>query len=529
MSDLLSIGGSGVRAYQTAMNIVGQNISNANTAGYVRRDAQLQELAPGAGRYVLQINRNINGGVLANGVLRQADQFRDAAVRTGTAELGRTSAGIVWLERVERALDGADIPAALTRFFNAAEGIAADPTGTAPRATFLVAAESVVTAFRTAQDGLAATASDLEATARLSVDDLNGTAQALAAANVGLSRAKPGTNEHAQLLDERDRLLDRLSGLAAIHVITDDRGVATVRFNDQGGPVLVDGVTAKPVTVEINASGMLGLTLDPAGTPQAVALRGGGIAGLADASLRVADLRAQLAGLADSLRAGVNDLQASGVDLDGQPGAALFGGGPGTLALNPITGRQIAAARAWTVGAAAANTGSGALAATSTGGALASTRLTLSGGTITAYDPITNNMLGTAPYTPGTPVTLAGLQLTVTGTPADGDSFTISATPAGSRDNGNLAGLQALRRAVGFETRANEMISINAAALSARRDVADAQAAILDGATAARDAISGVNLDNEAVELMRFQQAYQASSRIIQVSREIFQSLLEAV
>jgi flagellar hook-associated protein 1 len=59
--------------------------------------------------------------------------------------------------------------------------------------------------------------------------------------------------------------------------------------------------------------------------------------------------------------------------------------------------------------------------------------------------------------------------------------------------------------------------------------VADAQNAILEGATAARDAISGVNLDQEAVDLMRFQQAYQASSRIIQVSRDIFQSILDAV
>lgn len=529
MSDLLSIGGSGVRAYQSAMNIVGQNIANAGTEGYVRRDARLEELAPGAGRYVLQINRNINGGVLANGVDRQADAFRDAAVRSGTAELGRTSAGIVWLDRIERTLDGADVSAALTRFFNAAEGIAADPTGNAPRATFLDAATSVATAFRTASEGLTATAADLEATARLAVDELNGIAQGLAAANAGLSRVRIGTNEHAQLLDERDRLLGRLSNLASVHVATNEAGVATLRFNDHNGPVLVEGPHAKTLAVDINASGMLALTLDPAGTPQAVALRGGGIAGLADSSLRVADMRAQLSNLAEAFKTGVNDVQAAGIDLDGQPGAALFGGAVGELVLNPIAGRQVAAARPWTVTRATTNTGAGALAATTAGGALASTRITISGGALTAYDPITNNVLGTAAYTPGVPVTLAGLQLTVTGAPADGDSFTVAATTAGSRDNGNLAALQGLRRSAGFETRASEMVSINAAALQAKRNVSDAQTAILDGATAARDAISGVNLDSEAVELMRFQQAYQASSRIIQVSREIFQSLIEAV
>lgn len=529
MSDLLSIGGSGVRAYQTAMNIVGQNIANANTEGYVRREARLEELAPGAGRYVLQVNRNINGGVLANGVNRQADQFRDAAVRSGTSELGRTSAGIVWLERIERTLDGADIPAALTRFFNAGEGVAADPTGTAPRALFLNAADSVVTAIRTAQEGLSATAGDLAATAQLATDELNGIAQGLASANAGLSRVRVGTNEHAQLLDERDRLLSRLSNLTSIHVTSNEAGVATVRFNDLNGPVLVDGPNARKVDMGLNASGMLALTVDPNGTPQAVALRGGGLAGLADSALRVAEMRAQLAGLADALKTGVNDVQAAGVDLDGNAGVPLFGGAPGELTLNQISGRQIAAARPWTVSPGAANAGGAVLTASGTGGALPSTRFSVSGGVLTALDPVTSNVLGSAPYTPGVPVTLAGLQVTVTGAAVDGDSFTVVATPAGSRDNGNMAGLQALRRSGGFETQAGEMISVNATALDSRRDVADAQTAILEGASAARDALSGVNLDNEAVELMRFQQAYQASSRIIQVSREIFQSLIEAV
>ena len=44
---------------------------------------------------------------------------------------------------------------------------------------------------------------------------------------------------------------------------------------------------------------------------------------------------------------------------------------------------------------------------------------------------------------------------------------------------------------------------------------------------AARDSVQGVNLDEEAVDLIRFQQAYQASSRVIQVSREILQSILD--
>ncbi len=98
---------------------------------------------------------------------------------------------------------------------------------------------------------------------------------------------------------------------------------------------------------------------------------------------------------------------------------------------------------------------------------------------------------------------------------------------AAPRDNSNLQALSALRSSGGFEAKTTGLISDNAAALSSRQQVAEAQSAIRDGAVAARDAVSGVNLDSEAVDLMRFQQAYQASSRVIQVARETLQSILD--
>jgi flagellar hook-associated protein 1 FlgK len=208
------------------------------------------------------------------------------------------------------------------------------------------------------------------------------------------------------------------------------------------------------------------------------------------------------------------------------------GAGGGAMTVNPLGARQIAAARPWTVTSATGNSGSTAAlsVATATSGApLAATRITASGGVLTAIDPVTNNVIGSAPYTPGTAITLAGLSLTVTAPLADGDSFTVATTRPGSRDNGNLAGLAALRAGGRFEGQANDMATANASALSSKKQVAEAQAVILEGALAGRDATSGVNLDNEAVELMRFQQAYQASSRIIQVARDTFDSILQAV
>jgi flagellar hook-associated protein 1 FlgK len=102
-----------------------------------------------------------------------------------------------------------------------------------------------------------------------------------------------------------------------------------------------------------------------------------------------------------------------------------------------------------------------------------------------------------------------------------------AAAGEGTRGNGNLAALDAMRSAVGTEGKLTNLVADNAAAIQARGVVAGAQNAIHDGAIAARDSISGVDLDSEAVDLLRFQQAYQASSRVISIARDTFQTLLD--
>lgn len=531
MSDLLSIGSTGVRAYQSALSVVGENIANATTKGYARRDPTLIEQTGGAGRQIYYSTNTIGQGVAFTGVLRQWDDFRATEVRTSTSEAGRTNSTIVWLDRIEKALSGASIGSALTKFFNAAEGVAADPTGIAPRTAMLDAAGGVAAAFTTTANGLATIESDLRASTKLSVEQLNNYALGLAEANAGLARVRAGSNEQAQLSDQRDRMIDALSELSSVHVALDDRGIATVRMNDSGGAVLVQGSSARTMKVDFNSSGTMALTLDPHLDPTPVSIRGGTITGFAEAASRLTDTRTQVTALAQAVATGVNQAQAQGVDLDAQPGAAIFGAlaSDGTLSLATIGPRQIAAARAWTVSSAAGNGGGGTLSAATNGTPLAQTRFTVSGGMLTAIDPVTNNVIGSTSYTPGTPVNLAGLAVTISGNPTDGDSFSVAATGVGSRDNGNLQGFAALRASGRFENQANDLVTANASALSAKKQVAEAQGTILEGALAARDTRSGVNLDQEAVELMRFQQAYSAASRIIQVARDTFDSLLSAV
>ena len=105
-----------------------------------------------------------------------------------------------------------------------------------------------------------------------------------------------------------------------------------------------------------------------------------------------------------------------------------------------------------------------------------------------------------------------------------------AASPGGGiRDNANLLALAQTRTTGKFEGRVTALVGGNATALAAARTVASAQSAIREGAVARYDATAGVDIDNEAVDLIRYQQAYQGCARIIQVGRECFQSLINSV
>ncbi|MGY1424035.1 flagellar hook-associated protein FlgK [Lysobacter sp. A289] len=143
---------------------------------------------------------------------------------------------------------------------------------------------------------------------------------------------------------------------------------------------------------------------------------------------------------------------------------------------------------------------------------------------------------GPFPYSPGTPISGDGWSLELDGTPAAGDQFSLSPTPPRSSDNSNArqlagmdeqdilnggtldltAGLAQLTGKVGGDARHAELNL-------------EAQAAIHGQVTAERESLSGVNLDEEATNLLRYQQAYQAAAQIIATADTLFQSLLSAV
>ncbi|ALI02993.1 flagellar hook-associated protein FlgK [Pseudomonas sp. FW306-02-F02-AA] len=131
-------------------------------------------------------------------------------------------------------------------------------------------------------------------------------------------------------------------------------------------------------------------------------------------------------------------------------------------------------------------------------------------------------------------------EMTVSGNPVSGDSFNVSMTAASSTDNRNaqaLLGLQSKATVgatttspgVSFSDAYGGLVSeVGAKAKQGQMD-GTANDTLLKGAAAARDSLSGVDLDEETGHLVKFQQYYSASSQIIKAAQEIFSTLINSL
>jgi len=139
-------------------------------------------------------------------------------------------------------------------------------------------------------------------------------------------------------------------------------------------------------------------------------------------------------------------------------------------------------------------------------------------------------------YSEGANINFNGIQAAVSGIPNTGDQFSIDPNTSGVGDNTNALILASLRDrpkldggVTTYQSAYSQMVSqVGATTRQAEVNYA-AQDARFNSATAAREGLSGVNLDEEAANILRFQQAYQAAARIISVADTLFQSLLDAV
>ena len=195
--------------------------------------------------------------------------------------------------------------------------------------------------------------------------------------------------------------------------------------------------------------------------------------------------------------------------------------------------------RVATAAAVAVNSGTGNLGATAGGLTVLGANANLNApvtitftaaGTFDVTGAGTGNPTGLS-YSPGASISFNGWSLSLNGQPRAGDTFTIGPNTQPAADNRNALSLSALQTAALAN---GQTLTASFASLSAEvgirangaRSEAEASKQVLDDATRAQQSVAGVNLDEELSKMMSYQQAYQASAKIIQAAQSVFDELL---
>jgi flagellar hook-associated protein 1 FlgK len=163
---------------------------------------------------------------------------------------------------------------------------------------------------------------------------------------------------------------------------------------------------------------------------------------------------------------------------------------------------------------------------------------------LTTYNIVDTTTATTVPggpftYVSGTPISYTpaaapGFSITLTGTPASGDSVTIGQNAFAPLSGGNASAMMALRDVAMFDGAALTdgyagMISQLGIRAQSANYSAQVSSNIAVNAEKARTGVSGVNLDEEAAKLLQYQQAYQASAKMIQIAQNIFDTLIQGL
>jgi flagellar hook-associated protein 1 FlgK len=627
MADLLSTGLSGLLAFQRALDTTSHNIANVNTPGYSRQRVELgtREAHPYG-------NGWIGTGVDAQTTRRLYDELLAMQTRTTSSSLEHLDIFAASAERLNNMFGHSTtgLTATLQNFANAFQGLADAPTSTAARQVLLSEASTLQQRLQYFDERLSDLDAEVNSRLQGEVAEINTLTEAIARLNsdIATATARSGGQPPNDLLDERDRLLDELSGKVSISTVKQDDGAINV-FIAKGQP-LVLGANANRLTTVPDSFDptRLGVALDTdAGPVDLTSSLSGGVLGgaLAFRKELLDPAHNALGRIAVGLAQLVNDQHREGIDLSGALGGDFFAiGGPevlprdsnagsGTVSVtygnaSGLTERDYVlelTGSGWQLrdsqtGAAVTMTGSGTAAdpfvadgleivvggaanvgdeflirptraavadmqvlisdpsriaaaapirteadADNTGSASISAGEVIDAShpdlrdtvTIEFLTPTTYsiNGVGNFPYTDGGNIEVNGWRVQISGTPAAGDRFTISDNSSGTGDNRNALELaNALTRPVlnngttSLSGAVGQFVSGIGVATRQAQANRDAQSVVHQENVAAQDSVSGVNLDEEAANLLKYQQAYQAAAQLIRIADTLFQTLLGA-
>lgn len=343
LSHILQVGRGALFSHQRRMSSIQNNIANASTAGYRRQRTDYVTLGG-------QLTQNSVKGVST----READSIRAPFLARQLAQhrgdLGYHTTRATMDAGVEATLfpgPGQDIGAQVDSFFQSARQLSASPSSEIERKEFLQSAEELARRFRQTDASLRAQQNDVRDQASEMVRDLNADLKRIAELDQSISGEVAAGKPAPNLIDERDRLVAKVSETIKVDVVRGDNG--TVNLVTPQGRSLVEGGKARTVEMSFDAASntvSVGVR-SGAGALQPLSNVGGNLGGAVDShNLTFAAQMKNLDTLAFDFAQAVNAVHTAGFDLNGNAGQAFFtvpgtsGGAAAALAVNSQVARD---------------------------------------------------------------------------------------------------------------------------------------------------------------------------------------------
>ncbi|TGE32589.1 flagellar hook-associated protein FlgK [Desulfosporosinus sp. Sb-LF] len=488
-----------LESQQVALNITGHNIANANTQGYTRQIANLTATTPDS---IPAMGRNLSlgSGVTLDTITRARDAFVDRQFRSETSKQqywGSKQDSLTKVESILNEPSDNSLSSDMNQFWTAWSDLSKDPENAGARSVVSERAQELTDSFHNIAQQVSDLKENVDASIKVQITQINSYGQQIKDLNDQIKRAEVAGDSPNDLRDQRDSLVDDLSKIVSVRVVeTKDTTFADRNVNSYKVIIGNENSTSNNVLVDDS-------TLNSLDTNPTTDLNG--LSGIAWSDSTPVDLGTKLGTLSADLETRNNDIP----DFEAQVDALAQGIADAVNALHR-TGQGL------TIGSGGIDFFTDGTYSTSTPSALPG----VTAATITLNSAIETDVNKIATGT--TPI-----DGTTTVTAGDGSiAQAISSLSSGWNALKSLSGFTNTISASSL----SDFYAANVAQLGVKVQQADRMKAgedvLVTNVTNQRESLSGVSLDEEMTNLVKFQKSYSAAARMVTMMDDMLSTIM---
>jgi flagellar hook-associated protein 1 FlgK len=305
---------------QAALSVTSNNIANANTPGYSRQTVELEEAAP-----TQYGNLLLGNGVQIGGVVSQHSSLLQTQLDQQTQQQSQYNSFLGTMQQVQTLFNetsGTGLQSSITAFFNSIQQLSTDPSNTSLRAGFITAAQNMAQAFSSSASSLVSIQRNVDLSVTQSVNQINTLTSQIAQLNGKISTATQTGQNAGSFIDQRDQLVNQLSGLIDVSEIPAGNGSLTLTTT--GGTSLVVGTQNFQLSTQPDPTTGF-QQIYSQGSNITSTITGGSLGGDIQArDTTIPSILSSLDSLASNLENSVNSTNHAGTDLNGAAGGNIF-------------------------------------------------------------------------------------------------------------------------------------------------------------------------------------------------------------